>query len=119
MVETEAEVETIAAEDLDALLDTGDVIVVDVRTPYEYADGRIAGALNAPLTHFDPAAIPVEDDRETIFYCGTERRSAIAAEQMAEHWGMPVRHLAGGLAAWEEAGLEVVANSPDDDPRED
>lgn len=113
----QARVATITAEQLDALVKAGQVVLIDVRTPYEFADSRIAGALNAPLTHFDPAAMPVDETREIILYCGSSRRSGIAAEALAEHSGMVVRHLAGGIRSWTEAGLPTVANQPSDDPR--
>lgn len=112
-----ARVATLDANQLATLLAAGEVVLIDVRTPYEFADSRIPGALNAPLTHFDPAAIPVDTTREVILYCGSSRRSAIAAEQLADHRGVVVRHLAGGIRAWTDAGYETVANDPSDDPR--
>nr|WP_137676743.1 rhodanese-like domain-containing protein [Parerythrobacter lutipelagi] len=112
-----ARVATINADQLAVLLAAGEVVLIDVRTPYEFADGRIAGALNAPLTHFDPASIPVDKTREVILYCGSSRRSGIAAEKLAEYRGTVVRHLAGGIGAWTSAGYDTFANSPEDDPR--
>ena len=70
-----ARVATVNAQQLATLIEAGEVVLIDVRTPYEFADSRIAGALNAPLTHFDPAAIPVDTTREVILYCGSSRRS--------------------------------------------
>lgn len=107
----------LTAAQLLALQEAGDIILVDVRTPYEFADTRIAGALNAPLTHFDPSSIPRERRRETVFYCGSSRRSIEAAQAYADHWNIRVRHLSGGLKAWSETGFDTVANTPDDDPR--
>ena len=112
-----ARVATLDAAQLAALLEAGEVVLIDVRTPYEFADGRIAGALNAPLTHFDAAAIPVDTTREVILYCGSSRRSGIAAQQLAEERGTVVRHLAGGIRTWTEAGYPTIANQPSDDPR--
>ncbi|MFN2098919.1 rhodanese-like domain-containing protein [Altererythrobacter sp. MF3-039] len=112
-----ARVATITADQLAILLAAGEVVLIDVRTPYEFADSRIEGALNAPLTHFDPAAIPDDTTREVILYCGSSRRSGIAAEQLAQHSGTIVRHLEGGIREWTDAGFETVANDPSDDPR--
>ena len=113
----QARVATITVQQLGALIEAGQVVLIDVRTPYEFADGRIAGALNAPLTHFDAAAMPVDETREIILYCGSSRRSGIAAEALAEHRGMVVRHLEGGIRSWTEAGMPTIANQPSDDPR--
>lgn len=104
-----AAVETISAADLAAMLEAGEAVLVDVRTPEEFAEARLAGALNAPLSTFDPASIPMEQARETILYCRSSRRSGEAAEMLAEHIGGTVRHLEGGIMAWEEAGLETLA----------
>lgn len=107
-----AAVETLPAAELAALVASGDVVLIDVRTPAEFTESRLPGALNAPLGTFDPATIPVEDDRETILYCGSSRRSGIAATALSEYLGTTVRHLEGGIAAWNEAGLETIADTP-------
>jgi rhodanese-related sulfurtransferase len=70
----------------DAPADVGaDTIIIDVRTPEEFAQGHLAGAVNhnvedgsleAALAGLDPAA-------EYIVYCRSGRRSAIATELMA------------------------------------
>lgn len=104
-----AAVETISAADLATMLEAGKAVLVDVRTPAEFAEARLAGALNAPLSTFDPGAVPMEDDRETILYCRSSRRSGQAAEMLAEHIGGKVRHLEGGIEAWQQAGLETVS----------
>ena len=104
-----AAVETIPAADLAARVAAGEVLLVDVRTPAEFAESRIPGALNAPLSTFDPAAIPMEEGRETILYCRSSRRSGQAAEMLSEFTQGTVHHLEGGIMAWEEAGLETVA----------
>lgn len=90
------------------MLARGDVVLVDVRTPEEFGAGRLPGALNAPVETFDAASIPIEETRETILYCRSARRSEQAAQMLAEHTGGTVRHLAGGIIAWEEADGDVI-----------
>jgi rhodanese-related sulfurtransferase len=104
-----ARVEMITATQLAAMMAAGEVVLVDVRTPAEFAEVRLAGALNAPLSTFDPASIPMEQGRETILMCRSSRRSAQAAEMLSQHTGGLVRHLEGGIIAWQEAGLETLA----------
>ena len=104
----EARIETLSATQLAALVAAGKVVLIDVRTPAEFAEMRIAGALLAPLDTFDPASIPQEAARETILYCRSSRRSAVAAQQLADYLGRPVRHLDGGISAWQEAGFDVI-----------
>lgn len=104
-----AAVETISAAELAAMLEAGEAILVDVRTPAEFAEARLSGALNAPLSTFDPASIPMEEGRETILYCRSSRRSGEAADILANHIGGTVRHLEGGIVAWQDAGMETMA----------
>ncbi len=107
-----ASVVTLSATELAALMEAGEVVLIDVRTPAEFAEARLPGALNAPLGTFDPASIPIEAERETILYCGSSRRSGIAATQLSEYLGTEVRHLEGGIQAWNAAGLETISDAP-------
>ncbi|MBO6610088.1 rhodanese-like domain-containing protein [Altererythrobacter sp.] len=104
---TGAEVETLPASELAALIASGEVVLIDVRTPQEYDSGRIASALNAPVQTFDAASIPRDSIRETILYCRSSGRSKRAADMLAAEWGTKVRHLEGGIIAWQDEGLEI------------
>jgi len=106
-----AAVVTLTADELATMVDSGEVVLIDVRTPAEFAESRIPGALNAPLGTFDPASIPQEvGGRETILYCGSSRRSGIAATALSEYLGTTVRHLEGGIQAWTAAGQETISD---------
>lgn len=63
----------------------GSRIVIDVRTPAEYAAGHIAGAQNIDVEAGDFAAkiAPLDKGAAYLVYCRSGRRSAIAADQMA------------------------------------
>ena len=63
----------ITAEEAKALIDEGGVTVVDVRTPKEYADGHVPGALNIPnedIGSTQPSQLGSTDDK-LIVYCRT------------------------------------------------
>lgn len=88
-----------------------DVTVIDVRTPEEFAEGHLEGAVNLnvedgtlqqALADFDPAAA-------YIVYCRSGRRSAIAAEQMAAAGFSSVQDLGALDAAAAATGLPIVA----------
>ncbi len=80
------------------------VILVDVREPDEHAAARIEGALNLPLSGFNPAALP---KGAVVLHCGIGKRSRAAADLCAKA-GVPLAgHLAGGLSAWSAAGLPI------------
>ncbi|WP_379554050.1 rhodanese-like domain-containing protein [Qipengyuania sp. DGS5-3] len=101
-------VETLTATELAALVDSGEVVLIDVRTPAEFAEQRLAGALNAPVQTFDAASIPRDETREVILYCRSSGRSERAAIMLADEWGGTVRHLEGGIIAWNDAGLPTI-----------
>lgn len=111
---SKAEVEYIGAAELATLMEQGKVVLVDVRTPAEFAEARLHGSLNAPIQTFDPASIPMEAERETILYCRSSGRSGRAATMLAEHIQGKVRHLEGGILAWNEAGLPTIPEPSDE-----
>lgn len=84
------------------------ILLVDVREPAEFAAERIHGAVNFPLSTFDPDALPAADDKLIVLQCGSGKRSGMAVErcQAAGH-GIDC-HLAGGIMAWKTAGLPTI-----------
>jgi rhodanese-related sulfurtransferase len=91
------------------LIASGDIWLIDVRTPEEIADGMIAGADHIAIDTFKPSPAMLEQaaGREIVLYCRSGRRSAIAAADLSSFTGLPVKHLAGGIIAWEAAGGAV------------
>ena len=101
-------VTTIAAADLAQLVEMDAVRLIDVRTPEEFAEGHLPGAVNVPLDQFDPETLPPAEGKQTILYCRSARRSGEAADLLAAHDGEGATHLDGGILAWDAAGLPVA-----------
>jgi len=100
---------TIEPRALATRIDAGEPIqLIDVRTPQEFAEGHLPGAVNIPLDEFDPAALLPAGNSERILYCRSDRRSGIAAERLAQYENDTVLHMKGGIIAWEQAGLPVT-----------
>jgi rhodanese-related sulfurtransferase len=99
-------------KDVAGLLDRHDVVLVDVREPAEFAAERIHGALNFPLSTFDPEALPTGQGREVVLQCGSGKRSAMAIEKCRAQGVAVDAHLAGGIAAWKAHGLATIAFDP-------
>lgn len=95
------------ARELAEMLREGSAVVVDVREAGEYAGGHIPGAINLPLSSFDLARLPELDGRTLVLNCAGGKRSAIALEQCAAAQAAVNKHLAGGIGAWEAAGLPI------------
>jgi phage shock protein E len=109
----EALIETISpadAADLIAAAPAG-LVVLDVRTPEEFASGHLAGAVNldfyAATFSIDLTALDAEVPY--ILYCRAGNRSAEAREMMRSFGFREVHEIAGGINAWVEAGLPVEA----------
>ena len=80
--------------------------VVDVRRDDEWAEGHIDGAEHLPL---DQLAARAEElgDGPILFYCAVGERSLMAAQALAGA-GRDAVSLAGGIGAWEQAGLPTA-----------
>lgn len=98
---------------------SGEVVVIDVREPAEFAQGHLPGAVNLPRgvlefqIHAHPAMACLTSDslaqpsRPLLLYCLSGGRSALAADSLRQLGFDDVRSLAGGLQAWRNAGLPV------------
>lgn len=84
------------------LLEAGTAIVIDVRTPGEYAElGHIPGAWLLPVDLMASAPAILPDDRaEVLVYCEHGVRSRAASELLVAAGIDRVLNLAGGLAGW-------------------
>jgi rhodanese-related sulfurtransferase len=90
------------------LLEGGEVLVVDVREPNEFSAGHIPGAINMPLSSFQPSRLGLLGTKMLVLNCAAGRRSGMALEKCAAAQSEINTHLAGGFSAWTAAGLPVA-----------
>lgn len=105
-------IEDLSPRQVAELLDTHQILLVDVREPDEYAAQRIAGAMLSPLSTLDALALPPDGPRRIVFQCGTGKRSALAAKARLAAGAPRAAHLAGGIGAWKAAGLPILQIDP-------
>ena len=98
----------VSAQELDAMLRSGDALVVDVREADEFAAGHIPGAINMPLSDFQPSSLPNPEGRTLVLNCLGGKRSAMALEKCGVAQAAVDTHLAGGFGAWQAARLPVA-----------
>ena len=104
-----AEFKNIDVVELQAMLARGDIRLVDVRTDAEIAQGLIQGAEKLPL-HLLPMRLhELDSAKPTVFYCRMGGRSAQAAAFAAAQGFAYAYNLQGGVMAWAQAGLPLVA----------
>jgi rhodanese-related sulfurtransferase len=74
--------------------------LLDVRSPAEYADGHLPGAVNIPVQELDRRLAEVGPvDHELIVYCRSGHRSTRATELLRQH-GFTRVHNLGPMTAW-------------------
>jgi rhodanese-related sulfurtransferase len=85
-------------------------IIVDVRTPEEFAEGHIANAIMVDFRsdNFKEEIDKLDKDKTYLIYCRTGNRSRGALDIMVELGFREVYHLTSGIVGWLEEGLPVT-----------
>ena len=91
------------------LINREDALVLDVRPEAEYAKGHVLGARNVPLADLAQRTGELEryKDKPVVVCCNTGNTSAGGVSQLRKAGFARAVNLAGGLAAWQQAGLPV------------
>lgn len=86
------------------------VVVLDVRTTEEYADGHMQGAINLDIRggKFAETLAGLDKSKTYLVHCAVGGRSAKACGQMDSLKFEKVLNLSGGITAWEAAGHKPV-----------
>jgi rhodanese-related sulfurtransferase len=86
------------------------VLVVDVRSPEEFAAGHVPGAINVPLDHLTGGEAQLKEwkQRPVVLYCRSGRRSALAAGTLEKAGFAKLEHLSGDMQGWEGSGRPVT-----------
>ena len=94
----------------EVIAENPDAIVLDIRTPEEYADGIIEGAVNIDFYAPDFAAKieALDRDAEYVVYCRSDNRSGEAMGLFADLEFEQVSEIDGGIVNWYSEGLPVV-----------
>ena len=109
-----AAINSINSDKLYRLIGTpGAPLVIDVRTQAERAQHSIEGSVHQPLNGLRAATLGVPKKRPLVVFCAGGYRSSIAASLLQREGFTNVSELAGGMTAWESAGLPVSPGVPD------
>jgi phage shock protein E len=89
------------------------LVLLDVRTPDEFAAGHIPGAVNIPHDQLPNrlAELAGAKNKEVVVYCRSGRRSAIAQETLTKEGFKSVKHLEGDMLKWEADKRPTAAAS--------
>jgi hydroxyacylglutathione hydrolase len=87
-------------------------VLVDVRTSSEHTKKFISGSLDIPLNHLTENVAELPRVRPILVYCAGGYRSSIAASLLQSRGFQSVSEIAGGISAWEVAGLPLQSAPP-------
>lgn len=84
-------------------------LLIDVRSPQEFADGHIPGAVNMPHDSINDYIADLEGhkDKPIIIYCRSGRRAQLAMKVLQDMDFSEVMHLEGDMLGWSAAGLTI------------
>ena len=105
---SKAEVVNLSPKDFQEKSSNG--IILDVRTPGEIAQGKIANAIELDFyqSSFLSKALEYPKDQEIYLYCAVGARSLEAARLLSQQGFTKVYHLQGGIQAWYQSGLPIT-----------
>lgn len=86
---------------------TPGLVVLDVREPYEFAEGRIPGARNMPLGQIAEWAPTLEPSKRYLVVCRSGSRSARASEELATRGFKGINNMTGGMLDWQQSAYPV------------
>lgn len=106
--ETAVRSQSVDAREFRTAIENG-AILLDVRTPGEYAEGHIAGArlVDWKDSTFAEKVAALDRTKSYVIYCRSGSRSRLARKAMIEMGFTDVRDLSGGIGAWRAAGHPI------------
>ncbi|VAW05643.1 hypothetical protein MNBD_ACTINO01-789 [hydrothermal vent metagenome] len=106
-----AAVETVApTAAAEIIVQETDEIVLDIRTPEEFSQGAIEGAINIDFyaSDFADQLDALDKDAHYVVYCRSGNRSSQARSTFAKLGFTNVTEIDGGIANWYNSGLPIA-----------
>lgn len=95
----------ISAEDLhDKVIGTSKFVLLDVRTPLEFQDSHIHGAINIPVADLRERHAELNKEDAIILTCSSGNRSSLGASILSQHGFKNLYNAAGGMTGYSAAG---------------
>lgn len=98
----------IDAQTVEQLRSRDDVVVLDVREDYEYAEGHIPGAVLLPLGQIPNRLNDIPTDKTVLVVCRSGNRSNQATQFLRQQGFDNVHNMTGGMNGWQQAGYEIA-----------
>ena len=88
------------------------IVILDVRTPQEFAEGHLANAINIDFQsgNFEQEIASLDKTKTYAVYCRSGNRSGQAVKVMAKAGFTSMYDMDGGIIDWQAAGGQIVTN---------
>lgn len=96
----QAKYENVTPQEAEGLVAAGNITIVDVREPFEFAEGHIPGATLIPLGVIQSKLASLNPDSSYLLVCRSGNRSGQAAKILVAQGFKNVRNMSGGMLAW-------------------
>ncbi len=85
------------------------ILILDVRTPREYQQGHVPGAINIPHNTLTDRIDEIAEfkDKPVVAYCESGGRTRMALDILKQYAFKNPIHLKGDMAAWRAAGRPI------------
>ena len=104
------DVDQVTREELLRRAEAGEILVIDVRPPEEYAAGHIPGALGVPLDELPARLDDLPEDQDIVAYCrGAYCVLAHHAVRLLTQHGRKAQRLTDGMLEWRVAELPIAS----------
>lgn len=90
-----------------ALQDRDDVLLIDVREPWEYDEGHIPGITLIPMNEIPARLSEIPTDKTVIVTCRSGNRSSQITSYLRSQGFDNVHNMLGGILAWQQAGYAI------------
>ena len=100
--------QNILSREAKSLLDANkNIYLLDVRTPQEYSQGKLAGSVLIPLGEFERRIREVPKNKIIIVYCAVGSRSKPAANFLSQNGYKNVYNMTDGIVGWYRNGFPI------------
>lgn len=108
----ESVITIVTTEEVQTIMQSEDVQLIDVRTPEEYQEGHILNAQNIDYNspNFEVNITKLDKSKPVLLYCKSGNRSGKSSQIFLEAGFKIIYDLEGGITEWIDKGLEVNIN---------
>lgn len=109
---SDSSAQKVSPKEFSEVISDPSVVILDVRTPQEFAEGHLANAINIDFQsgNFEQEIASLDKSKTYAVYCRSSNRSGQAVKVMADAGFTSMYDMDGGIVDWQAAGGQIVTN---------